>query len=179
MIAPVRMSYTRLRRELEPRWVSEYVVKTYPNFEARYRSPLGPIPVETQANYGLLKGLRVYRPWRPEADALVKLPRFTLVIEAKIFRYMDGLAKLPVYASLVKSTPELRPWPQDTLTQLLIPASIPWVLAAAQTQKTEVITHFVPDYIKLEWEARDRYWTKEAIARREERKAKLKEAGMT
>jgi len=171
------MAFSRPRRELEPRWVSEYMATTYPKAEVRFRVPLGPIPKETAANYGLLKGLRVYRPWRPEVDAAARWSTKTILVEAKIFKYMDGLSKLPVYKNLIPDTPELKAWPSDVIMELLIPAEIPWVKAAADTMAVRVISHFVPAYIKAAWEERDKYWTKDAMEAREERKRKLREMG--
>jgi hypothetical protein len=150
---------------------------TYPKAEVRMRVPLGPIPKETQADYGLMKGLRVYRPWRPECDAAARWKNTTILVEAKIFKYMDGLSKLPVYRSLLSTTPELAHWPADVVMELLIPAPITWVLTAAQNLGVRVVHTFTPEYIKQAWDERDKYWTKDAIALREERKRKLQEAG--
>lgn len=172
------MAFTRPRRELEPRWVSDYMATTYPRAEVRLRVPLGPIPKETQADYGLIKGLRVYRPWRPEVDAAARWTNKTILVEAKIFKYMDGLSKLPVYKSLLSETPELTHWPTDVIMELLIPEKITWVERAALNMGVKVVSSFVPEYIKRAWEERDKYWTKEAIEEREERKRKLQELGM-
>ena len=171
------MAFSRPRRELEPRWVSDYMAATYPRAEVRMRVPLGGIPKETSQNYGLVKGLRVYRPWRPEVDAAARWSNKTILVEAKIFKYMDGLSKLPVYKSLLPSTPELAHWPTDVVMELLIPAPIPWVADAASDQGVRVVTNFVPAYIKAAWEERDKYWTKEQMQLREERKQKLREMG--
>lgn len=173
------MAFTKPRRELEPRWVSEYMAATYPKAEVRMRVPLGPIPKETQADYGLMKGLRVYRPWRPEVDAAARWTNKTILVEAKIFKYMDGLSKLPVYKSLLPDTPELAHWPTEVIMELLIPVPITWVLSAAQNVGVRVVSSFVPEYIRQVWDERDKYWTKDAIALREERKRKLQELGMT
>jgi len=167
------------RRELEPRWVSEYMATTYPKAEVRFRVPLGPIPKETQAAYGLMKGLRVYRPWRPEVDAAARWTNKTILVEAKIFKYMDGLSKLPIYKTLIPTTPELAPWPEDVIMELLIPAPITWVIAAARDLDVKVVSDFVPTYIKQAWEERDKYWTKEAVEAREEKKRKLQELERT
>ena len=169
--------FTRPRRELEPRWVSDYMVTTFPKAEVRLRVPLGPIPKAIEKEYGLLKGLRVYRPSRPECDAAARWGNKTILVEAKIFKYMDGLAKLPVYKSLLPTTPELAHWPADVVMELLIPAPISWVEKAAYEMGVKVVSNFVPEYIKQVWEERDKYWTKEAMERREERKRKLQEAG--
>ena len=171
------MAFTHIRRTLEPRWVSEYCAEFYPEAEVRFSCPLGPIPKETERGYGLLKGLRVYRPWRPEVDAVVIRHGQLILIEAKVFKYMDGLSKLPVYKALVPETPELKPF-VDRLVymKLLIPAEISWVIAAGKNMGVEVEV-WAPDYIKHVWEERDKYWTKESVEEREKRKQKLKELG--
>jgi hypothetical protein len=125
-----------------------------------------------------MKGLRVYRPWRPEVDAAARWSNKTILVEAKIFKYMDGLSKLPIYKSLLPDTPELAHWPADVIMELLIPAPISWVQSAAANIGVRVVSNFVPEYIKKAWEERDKYWTKEAIELREERKRKLWELGL-
>ena len=171
------LGFTRLRRDIEPGWVSWYVKEFYPTEEVRLRCPLGPIPDELKALYGPAKAAGVYRPWRPEVDALVVLPRYILLIEAKIFKYMDGLSKLPVYASLVKKTPELSVLlPRDIIMHLLIPTVIPWVIVAAAEAGVEVKI-VAPDWVMGFWRERDLYWTPENRMRREERKELLKKLG--
>ena len=143
----------------------------------RLRCPLGPIPVELTELYGPAKAARVYRPSRPEVDALVVLPGALLLIEAKIFKYMDGLAKLPVYASLVPSTPELMVFEgRPTIMHLLLPVKIPWVMAAAPGLGVEVYNK-APEWVLQIWEERDKYWQPEARLRRQERKALLARLG--
>lgn len=172
------MAFSKPRRELEPRWVSEYMATTYPKAEVRLRVPLGSIPKETQANYGLMKGLRVYRPWRPEVDGAARWMNKTILVEGKIFKYMDGLSKLPVYRSLLPDTPELAHWPTDVIMELLIPADITWVKSAALNLGVKVVV-WAPDYIRQAWDERDKYWTRDAIQQREERKRRMQEAGIT
>ena len=154
------------------------MAQTYPKAEVRLRVPLGPIPDSTSKDYGLMKGLRVYRPWRPEVDAAARWTDKTILVEAKIFKYMDGLSKLPIYKSLLPTTPELKHWPKEVVLELLIPAKISWVISAAADQGVKVISEFVPTYIKEAWEERDKYWTKAAIEEREARKRRLQEAGI-
>jgi len=154
-----------------------YVAEHYPTAEVRLSCPLGGIPKETLRDYGLLKGLRVYRPWRPEVDAVVILTNMLILIEAKIFKYMDGLSKLPVYKSLITQTPELKHVAHRPIyMKLLIPYQIPWVVDAAEPLGVTVEV-WVPDFIRKVWEERDKYWTKEAMEQREERRRKLEEIG--
>jgi len=168
---------TQLRRDLEPRWVSWYVVKHYPRDIVKLRCPLGPIPDALKQAVGEAKGIKMYRPWRPEVDALVILPGAIDLVEAKIFKYMDGLSKLPRYKDLVPLTPELRAWRDLPVRMwLLIPAPIDWVQAAGTQAGVGVVAE-APDYIKEAWEERDKYWTKPYMEERERRKEKLKELG--
>ena len=172
------MTFTKTRRELEPSWVSWYCAKTWPKDEIRYRVPLGPVPAEITKAYGETKGINVYRPWRPEVDALVIQKGGIVLLEAKIQKFMDGLSKLPVYKSLIPTTPELlkyRAYPVEL--RLLIPASVAWVVASAHAQNILVIVD-APDYILDAWNDRDKYWTKEATEERDRRKQKLKELGL-
>lgn len=168
---------TRIRRELEPAWVSWYCAKHFPNDIVKPRCPLGPIPKEIKEALGETIGRKVYRPWRPEVDAVVITPTQMILIEAKIQKFMDGLSKLPRYRDLVSDTPELRPWRYLPINmRLLIPRSIPWVEIAADKAGVQVLME-APDWILDVWEERDKYWTKEELAKREARKAKLRELG--
>jgi len=169
--------YVKLRRSIEPRWCSEYVAKFYADFPQIPRCPLGPIPPELEEYYGVEKARRIYRPSRPEVDYVVKLPEKLLMIEAKIFKYMDGLSKLPIYASLVPKTPELREyWTKPVEMHLLIPHKIPWVIEAGKANNIKVII-WAPDWVRKIWEERDKYWTREARYKREKRKALLRRLG--
>lgn len=171
------MGFTKLRRSLEPRWVSWYIKNFYPDDEVRIRCPLGPIPAELKEMYGPAKAAKVYRPSRPEVDALVVLPGALLLIEAKIQKYMDGLAKLPVYGLLVPKTAELAVFSdRPVVMHLLLPVKIPWVMAVAPELGVEVYTA-APYWVLEEWEKRDRYWLPEARLRRAERKALLETLG--
>ena len=168
---------TKLRREIEPRWVSWYIKTYYPDEEVRLRCPLGPIPDALKELYGPAKAARVYRPSRPEVDAVVVLPGALLLIEAKIFKYMDGLAKLPVYKALALKTPELDVFRnRPILMHLLLPKAIPWVIAAAPEMGVEVKV-LAPDWLLEIWEDRDKYWTPSARMKRMERKALLEKLG--
>ena len=171
------LSFTKVRREIEPRWVSHYIKENYPDDEIRLRCPLGPIPDALKELYGPAKAARVYRPSRPEVDALIVLDDSLLLIEAKILKYMDGLAKLPVYAALVKKTPELDVlMPRRIDMHLLLPQKIPWVMSVAEDLGVTVKTS-APQWVMQIWEERDKYWTPGSRMKRAERKAILKGLG--
>ena len=171
------MGFTKRRREIEPRWVSEYVAEHYGQFPVKLRCPLGPIPEEMKKLYGAVKARRMYRPSRPEVDALVIMPGALLLIEAKIFKYMDGLSKLPIYKSLVPVTPELKQHRDiEVIMRLLIPHRIPWVETAGKRNDVEVVV-WAPDWLHEIWEERDKYWTAPKVFEREKRKETLRRLG--
>jgi hypothetical protein len=170
---------TKVRREVEPRWVSEYVMATYPRFEHRLRVPLGPAVAGISEQLGQEKALRVSRPWRPEVDAIVITADRLIMIEGKIFKTMDGLSKLPVYRDLVASTPELQAQKDLPVEMhLLVVRPLEWVLAAAEKAGVKVV-EWAPPWIIQVWEDRDKYWAPDAVAKREERKKVLEKLGYT
>ena len=171
------LGFTKVRREIEPRWVSWYIKENYPDAEIRLRCPLGPIPDALKEMYGPAKAARVYRPSRPEVDALVVLDDAILLVEAKILKYMDGLSKLPVYAALVKHTAELDVlMPRRIIMHLLLPRQIPWIRAVSEELGVTVKVA-APQWVLDIHEERDKYWTPTARMRREDRKAILKGLG--
>jgi hypothetical protein len=171
------MPYYRLRREIEPKWVSEYVLAHYAQYPVRHGCPLGPIPPDIIREQGLGKAIRMYRPWRPEVDALVVLPSALLLIEAKVQKFMDGLSKLPVYKSLVPQTPELEEYAKyNIVMRLLVPVEIPWVKTSGANLGVEVHTWATTEVLKI-WEERDKGWTKEAQFNRERRKQAMRDLG--
>jgi len=168
---------TKLRRSIEPRWVSWYIKNQYPDAEVRLRCPLGRIPVELKALHGPAKAARVYRPWRPEVDALVILPGALVLVEAKIQKYMDGLSKLPIYKALVPHTAELAVFSdRPVLMHLLLPVKIPWIMDIADDVGVEVYA-VAPEWVLQIWEDRDKYWQPDARMKRAERKALLEKLG--
>jgi len=168
---------TKLRREIEPRWVAEYCSKFYPGLVVKYRVPLGPVPEELVKQVGLEKALRQYRPWRPEADALVFTPEKLVLIEGKVFRIMDGLAKLPMYKLLIPATPELQQFTHLPIhMQLLVVKAVePWITLAKSTGVE--LVEWAPTWVQQVFLQRDRYWTREAVALRERRKEVLRRLG--
>lgn len=166
-----------MRREIEPPWVAEYVNETYGQFPASFRVPLGAIPKQLIDVYGKRKATRVYRPSRPEADAIIYLPDRLVLIEGKIFKVTNGLGSLRMYRDLMPDTPELADYSDLPIrAELLCVQPLPWVLQAAEKAEINVI-RFAPPWIVEIWEERDKYWTKEAVQKREQRKATLKAHG--
>lgn len=167
--------FTHLRREIEPRWVAEYVSETYGQYPASFRVPLGGIPPELIDVYGERKATRVYRPSRPEADAIIYLPDRLILLEGKIFKVTNGLGALRMYRDLIPDTPELADYHSLPIrAELLCVQPLPWVLQAAEKADIHIVK-YAPEWIREIWEERDKYWTKEHMRKREERKKVLRE----
>jgi len=169
--------FTRLRRNIEPKWVSEYCTTFYPDRPVRYGQPLGPIPEDLIKEHGLEKAIRMYRPWRPECDALIINKNKLILVEAKVRKILDGLAKLPIYKRLIPETPELAPykgWP-IVMRLLTVRAYEPWITIARELGIE--LVEWAPTWVKEIWIQHDLYWTREAVELRERRKEVLKRLG--
>lgn len=155
----------------ERRYIAEYVAKTFPDSPVKLGCPLGPGVRGLVEEYGLPKALTMSRGFRPEVDAVVVLPEKLIVIEAKIFKIVDGISKLPVYASLIPATPELWIHRKLPVEMRLI---TPWLTAQVQEMARGMgveVDIYNPPWIKDYVDKMHSYWTAEA---REARAAKLK-----
>jgi hypothetical protein len=111
----------RKTQQVEVRMLSEYLLATYSQFPTSQNVPLGAVSEALMAQAGYKQALGLSRPYRPWADALVILPRHLLLIEAKVWNVVAGLAKLPLYKSLIPNTPELKQYmPRDILMELVV-----------------------------------------------------------
>lgn len=171
------MGFTKLRAENEARYVSEYVLQKYPNDMVKYRCPLGKVPESMIKELGIAKATGVFRPYRPECDALVITDTHVVVIEGKIFKVMDGLSKLPVYRSLIAETPELDLYKKfPTRAVLVTPKQPVWSAPFVQQQNIEVDI-FLPEWLEEYYASQERYWTAEERMKRIERREALKGIG--
>jgi hypothetical protein len=151
----------------ESRLIGEYIATRFAGKRVALAQPLGPEVVILPQSLTQGQRLRVSRPWRPEVDALVWLDGVLLLIEAKVAEYVNGLAKLPLYRSLVPATPELEQWRDwEVRMRLVVPRARPWVNVMADAAGVEVDI-FEPDWMRDYWEYRDQYWTGEYRARRQ------------
>lgn len=152
----------------ETRLIAEYVATKFPGQRVAMGVPLGPAIDTGPARLTHGQALAASRPWRPEVDALVWRDGVLLLIEAKIANYVDGLAKLPLYKSLVVTTPELAEWVSwEVRMRLVVPRAKAWIELMAEAAGVE-IDLFEPAWISDYYDYRDRYWTKEYRERREE-----------
>jgi hypothetical protein len=98
----------RETHQVETRLIAEYCQERYAKFPVTLGQPLGLVKRELIQEVGLRQAINLTRPFRPEVDAIVVLPRFLLLVEAKVWNVVNGLAKLPLYKSLVPVTEEFK-----------------------------------------------------------------------
>jgi len=149
--------------------VSEYMLQSYSAFTYTLAVPLGALPTDLLETRGMAKTIGIMRPYRPEVDALVVLPRYILLVEAKVWNVLNGLAKLPMYKSLVPITPELRQYmPRDVIMQLVVGWTNPNLERMAGDAGVQVVV-FSPPWLQDVVNGLHNYWTREARAQREQK----------
>lgn len=169
--------FSKRRENWEQRYVSEYVLEFYPDSIAKYRCPLGAIPATWVEMMGIGKAAKTYRPYRPECDAAVITADEIILIEGKIMKVLDGLAKLPIYKWLIPKTPEFLEYKSLPVIALLVTPKEPqWEAEVAEHLGVEVDV-FVPEWIEDYYSRQERYWTAEERAKREKRSRVLSELG--
>ena len=157
-------------QQRERRLVAEYIVDRFPRAHVIYGCPLGPVPEKLVATLGPRKALRMARGLRPEVDALVVLDHKLILVEAKMQRWVDGIAKLPVYRSLIPTTPELQQYKEHEVEMRLC---FPWEsenVREAARQAGVVLDVFHQPWIDDYLAELGKYWSNEYIAARAEKK---------
>lgn len=161
----------RKTRQVESRLIAEYLKEKYSAFPFIVNQPLGTISETLMAAEGYSRALRISRPFRPEVDAVVLLPRHLLLVEAKVWNVVNGLAKLPLYKSLVPLTPELKEY-QDKgiIMQLVVGWSNTNLEVMARDQNVSVVL-YCPDWLVEVVEGMHKYWTAEYQQQRQQKLA--------
>ncbi len=98
----------RKTRMVETRMLSEYLLQAYGSFVSIIDVPLGVVDSALMATVGYQGAISRSRPFRPRVDAIVILPRYLVLIEAKVWQPVLGMGKLRLYRSPVPFTPELK-----------------------------------------------------------------------
>jgi len=161
----------------ERRYIVEWAEHRFPGCEKRFNVPLGPVPSSLVEEVGLTKALKVFRPWRPDVDAVIICPDKLIIAEAEILRPKDAIGDLLVYRDLVPDTPELKQFLDRPLEAwLVVPWSVTWVKEACDKYKIK-LDLFVPDWIKDYLEELHKYFTAEGRQKREERRKALEGLG--
>jgi hypothetical protein len=164
----------RKTRQVETRMVSEYLLTNYSKFPYTMNVPLGALPSELLAKEGYQRAIGMMRPFRPAVDGVVVLPRHLLLVEAKVWNIVNGLAKLPLYKSLALLTPELAQYmPREVLMQLVVGWTNPNLEVMAREANVEVIL-FCPDWLQEVVTDMHNYWTP-AYQEQREKKLRMRE----
>ena len=141
--------------------MSEYVASEYKDFPYMLAVPLGRIPDDVIKDVGYTQAIAFMRPYRLEVDAIVVLPRYLILIEAKVFKTIDGLAKLPLYKSLVPFTPELAQYAdREVIMELVVGWTNPNLDIMARDAGVRLKV-YAPDWLAAVVEDYHKYWTKE------------------
>lgn len=157
------------RKERERRYISEYMLKTWPKGGWQLNVELGPIPQEYVDRYGLGKAAAIFRPTRPRVDAVKWTDKAYYLIEAKIRDIKAGIGDLSYYRGMAKRTPDLPFYDgQPIVLRLVVPWMIDWIRVAADEAQVEVVV-FWADWIAEYVKERQHYFTAEYRAERAER----------
>ena len=156
------------RKERERRYISEYMLETWPAGDWQLNVELGPIPQEYVTRYGMTKAAAMFRPTRPRVDAVKWTPEAYYIIEAKIRDIKAGIGDLSYYRGMIPTTPDLPYYDgQPIIARLVVPWMIDWMQAAATAAQVDVavyIKDWIDDYVK----ERQHYFTAEYRAARAE-----------
>lgn len=161
----------RKSRQVEVRMISEYLLASYANFPTIKDVPLGKVDESLMAEQGYQRALGITRPYRPAVDAVVILPHYLVLVEAKVWNIINGLAKLPLYKSLVPFTPELKQYmPRELLMEIVVG----WTNTNLEIMARDIgvaIKVYSPPWLKEVVDGMQNYWTREY---RIERESKLR-----
>ncbi len=155
------MSLAMARKERERRYISEYLLKTWPEGGYQLNVELGPIPKEYIDRYGLGKAAAIFRPTRPRVDAVRWSKDEYILIEAKIRDIKAGIGDLTYYLAMAKQAPDLPFYDGQPIKLRMV---VPWMLdsirerAGAVGIEVDVFwVEWIDDYIK----ERQHYFTAE------------------
>lgn len=158
----------RKNNQVETRMVAEYLKATYSTYPFIIAQPLGKVDETLQAQVGTARAIKISRPFRPEVDAVVILPRHLIIIEAKVWNIVNGLAKLPLYKSLVAHTPELQQYqPREVIMELVVG----WTNSNLDIMAREMdvrVKVYCPPWLEEVVESQHRYWLPEYRTKREQ-----------
>jgi len=157
------------RKERERRYISEYMLKTWPKGNWQLNVELGAIPQEYVDRFGLGKASAMFRPTRPRVDAVKWTDTAYYLIEAKVRDIKAGIGDLTYYRGLVPQTLDLPFYDgQPVIYRLVVPWIIDWIKTAADGAGVEIVVFkpaWIDDYVK----ERQHYFTAEYRAERAEK----------
>lgn len=157
------------RQERERRFISEYMLTTWPEGDYQLNVELGPIPQEYVQRLGMARAAAMFRPTRPRVDAVKWDPDAYYLIEAKIRDIKAGIGDLAYYKVQAEAAPDLPFYDGQPLVLLLVvPWMLEWLQLSCDRQEIKVEV-FCPDWIADYVEERKHYFTAEYRAQRAEK----------
>lgn len=156
------------RKERERRYISEYMMETFPRGNWQLNVELGAIPAEYVQRYGVTRAAAIFRPTRPRVDAVHWEPDKYYIIESKVREPKSGIGELIYYRDQALIAPDLPFYDGQVLVpRLVVPFFLDWIVDAAHLNGIEVVI-FKPDWINAYIEERQHYFTAEYRAKRAE-----------
>lgn len=158
------------RQERERRYISEYMLRQWPEGDWQLNVELGPIPQDYIDRLGLGRAAALFRPTRPRVDAVKWTKDLYYIIEAKIRDIKAGIGDLTYYRNMIPRTPDLPFYDGQTVISLLVvPWMIDWIQEAADASQISVIVfhaEWIDEYVR----ERQLYFTAEHREARAEKK---------
>jgi len=166
------------RLERERRYVSEYAATQLPPGSYITNVPLGAVPAEITAKYGLEAGRKLFQPSRPRIDLVHWLPNRYYLIECKIREPKMAVGDLLYYLGLAPGTWDLPNYSsQPFFARLVVPWIIPSVRTAAEHYGFEVVV-FLPPWVEDYVRERQDYFTRASKVARDEKMRLRKTLGV-
>ncbi len=167
-----------MTEQRERRYISEYMLQAFPGGSFALNVELGPVPTELVEVHGLDGAALRYRPFRRRVDGTAWDERTYWLVESKIRDPLEGLGRLQTYRDLAGETPDLVGYErQEVRMRLVVPFSLDWIKVAAQKAGIELV-EFFPSWITAYFQERQRYFTAEYRAKRDEKQAMRKLFGL-
>lgn len=168
----------RKTAQVETRMISEYLLAAYPQYTSIRAVPLGKVDEKLMLDVGYKKALGFSRPYRPEADAVVIMPGALLLIEAKVWNVINGLAKLPLYKALVPVTPELQQYKDLPVVMELVVAHTNSNLEIMAKEHGVAVKLFNPTWLQEVVDGLNKYWTADYRQQRAQKMAMRQTLGL-
>jgi len=100
--------------------IGEWVTKTYPDAEVRFRVQIGTPPVTPEGAVVTASRIRMLQVYCNRADAIVFLPDRLVLIEASIVASPSAVTQLELYREMLPTTPDLAPWRHLPIEAILL-----------------------------------------------------------
>lgn len=164
--------------QFEERYLADYLLARWPEGGYESHVPLGPIPDWLVELHGYANAIRLFRPWRPEVDAVKYWPDRLVLVEAKVFKTFDAIAKLNLYGMLIEHTEELAPWRGKAVELRLVTPRMTDILRELTVRLGIVIDLYITPHVLEHAGTYDRYWTAPYRRARETKLALRRQMGL-